>query len=142
MAIRTSRSSGSTRRLSRKQFCAFREPFSARDGPRRVDGRAGEVEELVAEHVRLPFVGKPVLQVGRFVDLGVLELPLYPRLPRVLVEHKLAAPWKADDDPVFAAGRRKAKGYRNALRALGEAVGEAKIPVAEDERLSPHSLRH
>src|SRR5262249_51145601 len=73
---------------------------------------------------------------------AVRELPLYPRLRRVLVEHKLATPWNADDDPVFAAGRRKAKGYRNAHRALGEAVAEAKIPVAKDERLSLHSLRH
>jgi integrase len=70
------------------------------------------------------------------------ELPLYPRLRRVLVEHKLASAWKADDDPVFAAGRKKAKGYRNALRALAEAVAEAKIEVADDERLSLHSLRH
>jgi integrase len=70
------------------------------------------------------------------------ELPLYPRLYRVLVEHKLASPWNADDDPVFAAGRRKSKGYRNALRALGEAVAAAKITVCEDERLSLHSLRH
>lgn len=45
-------------------------------------------------------------------------------------EHKLASPWTAEDEPVFAAGRRKAKGYRNVLRALGEAVAEAKIQVA------------
>jgi integrase len=70
------------------------------------------------------------------------ELPLYPRLRRVLVEHKLASPWKADDDPVFAAGRRRPKGYRNALRSLAEAVARAKIEVADDERLSLHSLRH
>src|SRR5262249_40982095 len=70
------------------------------------------------------------------------ELPLYPRLRGVLVEHKLASSWKAADDPVFAAGRRKAKGYRNVLRALAEAVKAAKIPVAADERLSLHSLRH
>jgi hypothetical protein len=49
---------------------------------------------------------------------------------------------RANDDPVFAAGRRRAKGYRNALRALAQAVAEAKIPVAPDERLSLHSLRH
>ena len=60
----------------------------------------------------------------------------------MLDEHKLAAPWTADTDPVFAAGRRKPKGYRNALRALGEATAEANIVVAADERLSPHSLRH
>ena len=30
--------------------------------------------------------------------------------------------WNHEDDPVAAAGRRKAKGYRNTLRALGEAV--------------------
>ncbi len=41
-----------------------------------------------------------------------------------------------------AAGRRKSKGYRNVLRAPGEAVTESKIVVAADERLSPHSLRH
>jgi integrase len=35
------------------------------------------------------------------------ELPLYPRLRRVLAEHKLASPWNHDDDPVFPAGRRK-----------------------------------
>jgi integrase len=69
------------------------------------------------------------------------ELPLYPRLRRVLAELKLASPWNHDDDPVFAAGRRKAKGYRNGLRALREAAAEAKIEVAADERLSPHSLR-
>jgi integrase len=63
-------------------------------------------------------------------------------LRRVLVEHKLASPWKADDDPVFAAGRRRPKGYRNALRSLAEAVARAKIEVADDERLSLHSLRH
>ena len=50
--------------------------------------------------------------------------------------------WNADDDPVFAAGRRKPKGYRNALRALAEAVKEAKITVGKNERLSLHSLRH
>jgi integrase len=70
------------------------------------------------------------------------ELPLYPRLRRALAELKLASPWNHDDDPVFAAGRRKAKGYRNALRALHDAAAEAKIDVAADERLSPHSLRH
>ena len=70
------------------------------------------------------------------------ELPLYPRLCRVLVEHKLASLWNADDDPVFAAGRRKPKGYRNALRALAEAVMEAEITVGKNERLSLHSLRH
>ncbi len=55
---------------------------------------------------------------------------------------RLATPRKADDDPICAAGRRKPKGYRNVLRAFGEAVAEAKIEVAADERLSPHSLRH
>jgi integrase len=48
----------------------------------------------------------------------------------------------ADDEPVCAAGRRKAKGYRTVLRAFAEAVTAAKIEVASDERLSPHSLRH
>ena len=70
------------------------------------------------------------------------ELPLYPRLRRALVEHKLASLWDAVDDPVFAAGRRQPKGYRNALRALTEAVKEAKITVGKNERLSLHSLRH
>jgi integrase len=70
------------------------------------------------------------------------ELPLFPRLRRVLVQHKLASVWTADDDPIFAAGRRKAKGYRNALRALATAVAEAGIEVAPNERLSLHSLRH
>lgn len=55
------------------------------------------------------------------------ELPLYPQLRRVLAEHKLASPWNHDNDPMFAAGRRKPKGYRNVLRAFGEAVKEAKI---------------
>jgi integrase len=73
---------------------------------------------------------------------AVRELPLYPRLRRVLAAHKLATPWTADDDPIFAAGRRKSKGYRNVLRALAEAVKEAKIEVAANERLSPHALRH
>jgi integrase len=73
---------------------------------------------------------------------ALCELPIYPRLRRVLAEHKLAAPWNQADAPVFAAGRHKAKGYRNVLRALSEAVTEAKIAVADDERLSPHSLRH
>jgi integrase len=73
---------------------------------------------------------------------AIRELPLYPRLRRVLVEHKLASPWNADADPVFAAGRRKPKGYRNALRALADAVDAAKIKVAGNERLSLHSLRH
>jgi len=44
---------------------------------------------------------------GRPVSLDLLLLP--------------AAVWTADDDPVFAAGRRKSKSYRNALRALSEA---------------------
>jgi integrase len=70
------------------------------------------------------------------------ELPLYPRLRRALAEHKLATPWNADDDPICAAARRKPKGYRNVLRAFAEAVAEAKIEVAPDERLSPHALRH
>jgi integrase len=70
------------------------------------------------------------------------ELPLYPRLRRVLAAHKLATPWNAADDPVFATGRRKPKGYRNVLRALAAAVKEAKIEVAANERLSPHALRH
>lgn len=70
------------------------------------------------------------------------ELPLYPLLRRVLVEHKLAAVWTADDDPVFAAGRRRPKRYRNVRRALAIAVKEAGIEVAEGERLSSHSLRH
>ena len=38
---------------------------------------------------------------------------------------------EADDDPVFAAGRKTPKGYRNARRALAAAVAEAKIPVAD-----------
>jgi integrase len=70
------------------------------------------------------------------------DLPIYPRLRRALPEHKLATPWTADDDPVCAAGRRKPKGYRNVLRAFADAVTAAKIEVAPDERLSPHSLRH
>src|SRR4030095_3963979 len=69
------------------------------------------------------------------------ELPLYPQLRRVLAAHKLASPWNHDDDPVFAASRGKPKGYRNVLRALAAAVNEAKIPVADDARLSPHALR-
>ena len=69
------------------------------------------------------------------------ELPLYPRLRRVLVEHRLASPWTADDDPVFASERRKPKRYDNARRALAVAAAEAKITVADDERLSLHSLR-
>ena len=70
------------------------------------------------------------------------ELPLYPRLRRVLSEHKLASAWTAKDDVILAAAHRKPKDYRNVLRALGEAVAEAKIQVTADERLSPHSLRH
>jgi integrase len=70
------------------------------------------------------------------------ELPLYPRLRRVLVQHKLASPWNAEDDPVFAAGRRRPKRYRNVRRALAVAVRAAKIDVAPGERLSSHSLRH
>jgi integrase len=70
------------------------------------------------------------------------ELPLYPRLRRALVEHKLASAWTADQDPVFAAGRRKPKAYRNVRRALAVAVEEAGIKVAPGERLSPHSMRH
>ena len=70
------------------------------------------------------------------------ELPLYPRLRRLLAEHKLATPWSADDDPVFAGGRRKAKAYRNVRRAFAEAAAVAKIEVADNERLSLHSLRH
>lgn len=63
------------------------------------------------------------------------ELPLYPRLRRVLAAHKLVTPWNAADDPVFAAGRRKSKGYRNVLRALAEAVKEAKIEVGRRRAL-------
>ena len=70
------------------------------------------------------------------------ELPLYPVLRRSLVEHKLAAIWTADDDPVFAAGRRKPKRYRNVRRALADAVKHAELAVAPGERLSAHSLRH
>jgi hypothetical protein len=47
-------------------------------------------------------------------ETALRDLPLYPLLRRVLAEHKLASPWMADDHPVFAAGRGKAKGYRNA----------------------------
>jgi integrase len=72
---------------------------------------------------------------------AVRELPVYPRLRRVLAAHKLASPFTQPDAPVFAASRRKAKSYRNVLRALGEAVTESKITVPEGERLSPHSLR-
>jgi integrase len=71
-----------------------------------------------------------------------LELPLYPRLRRALVEHKLASVWTADDDPVLAAGRRKPKRYDNVRRALRVAVEEAGITIAPGERLSAHSLRH
>jgi integrase len=70
------------------------------------------------------------------------ELPLYPRLRRALVEHRLASVWTADDDPVFAAGRRKPKRYDNVRRALRLAVEEAGITVVPGERLSAHSLRH
>jgi integrase len=70
------------------------------------------------------------------------ELPLYPLLRRVLADHKLAAAWTADADPVFAAGRRTPKRYRNIRRALAVAVEAAGIAVAPDERLSSHSLRH
>jgi integrase len=73
---------------------------------------------------------------------AVRELPLYPVLRRVLVQHKLASLWNGETDPIFAAGRGKAKGYRNVLRAFGEAVAEAQIAVEPNERLSPHSLRH
>jgi integrase len=70
------------------------------------------------------------------------ELPIYPRLRRALVEQRLASRWTQDDDPVFAAGRRKPKQYRNVRRAFAVAVAEAKIEVANDERLSSHALRH
>jgi integrase len=73
---------------------------------------------------------------------AVREVPLYPRLRRVLVEHKLAAVWTDDDDPVFAAGRRRPKAYRNVRRALAVAVKAAGITVAPGERLSAHALRH
>jgi integrase len=73
---------------------------------------------------------------------AVRELPLYPLLRRVLVEHKLAAVWTSEEDPVFAAGRRKPKQYRNVRRALAVAVKAAGITVGADERLSSHSLRH
>jgi integrase len=114
--------------------------------PHRLDG--AELERLFAAakkktpgyyplFVLLAFTGLRIREALALVwanvdlDEGVLR-----------VEHKLASAWKADDDPVFAAGRKKAKGYRNALRALAEAVAEAKIEVADDERLSLHSLRH
>jgi integrase len=70
------------------------------------------------------------------------DLPLYPFLRRVLVEHKIASTWNSDDDPVFAAGRRRPKRYCNVRRALAVAVKEARITVAAGERLSAHSLRH
>lgn len=73
---------------------------------------------------------------------AVRELPLYPLLRRVLVEHKLAAVWTAPEDPIFAAGRRTPKSYRNVRRALASAMKEAKITVAPDERLSAHAFRH
>jgi len=53
------------------------------------------------------------------------KLPLYPLLRRVLAAHKLAAVWTDDADPVFAAGRRTPKGYRNVRRALAVAVEAA-----------------
>jgi hypothetical protein len=85
-------------------------------------------------------------RVDRYVDVKTVnahrELPLYPRVRRVLAGHKLATAWAADDDPVFAAGRRMPKRYRNVRRALAVAVKHAGIKVAPDERLSSHSLRH
>ena len=65
------------------------------------------------------------------------ELPLYPLLRRVLVEHKLAQVLDTLTTTRCsppAVVRRS--GYRNARRAFAAAVAEAGITVAPGERLS------
>jgi integrase len=75
-------------------------------------------------------------------EAGVRDVPILPALRRLLVEWKLEAPHSRDGDYVVATADGKPVMERNLRRALEAAKKRVGIEVADDERLSLHSLRH
>lgn len=70
-------------------------------------------------------------------EAGNRDLPILPALRRRLITHRLASPWTAPSDPVFAATSGKPKAYRNVRRALGRISDELGVDlVSHDFRRS------
>jgi integrase len=66
-------------------------------------------------------------------DAGARDVPILPQLRRRLVEHRLASAWTRPGDPVFASSSGRAKGYRNARRALEKISAELEIDLASHD---------
>jgi integrase len=72
---------------------------------------------------------------------GVSDVPLLPRLRRLLSEWRLASPTSRPDDFVFGTVTGAPLAERNIRRALEAAKSAAGLDDL-DERLSMHALRH
>jgi integrase len=75
-------------------------------------------------------------------EAGERSVPMLPAVRRALVTSQLRSPNTGPDDLVIAVAEGGHVAERNLRRALDAAITEAKISVAEDERLSWHTLRH
>ena len=68
-------------------------------------------------------------------------VPMTSRLRKALAEHRLASPYKADDDFVFTTASGRGVSYVSARRALQGAIKDAGIEVGV-QRFGQHALRH
>lgn len=75
---------------------------------------------------------------------GKRNVVMQSALAKVLKEHRLASPFSADEDPVFAATSGQPFGWRNVeRRGMDKAVENAKLDkVAGKRRPTLHDLRH
>ena len=74
---------------------------------------------------------------------AVRDVVLMPALGRVLREHRLASPYSADTDPVFASAAGTPLGYRNVeRRGLHAAADAAGLNAPGLPKLQLHHLRH
>jgi integrase len=75
-------------------------------------------------------------------EAGVRTVPILPALARELVAWQARSPRTDPADYVVCTHDGKPIQERNLNRALKQAIAEAKITVADSQRLSWHSLRH
>jgi integrase len=86
---------------------------------------------------------KPARRVRLKTHSAVRDIPLLPQLAALLKQHKLAAPFSAASDYVFASAVGTGLGYRNVeRRGLARAAEKAGIEQEGLPRLRLHDLRH
>jgi integrase len=74
---------------------------------------------------------------------AVRSVVLMPALARILLEHRLASPFKAEDDPVFASSVGTPLHYRNVSgRGLDVALEQAGLSGGSRPKVRFHDLRH